>query len=82
MGTTIKVSSAAVLLMGLQLMTTGTALANVKAGTNMEMEWQGMTTTPVAAMATPTWRFATVAQAQDPEVPPGDPKRTGNAGPR
>ncbi|HIK10736.1 MAG TPA: hypothetical protein IGS52_10780 [Oscillatoriaceae cyanobacterium M33_DOE_052] len=75
MGTTIKVSTAAVLLMGLQLMTTGTALANVKAGTNMEMEWQGMTTTQVADIAT-------VAQAQDPEVPPGDPKRTGNAGPR
>lgn len=75
MGTTIKLSSAAVLLMGLQLMTTGTALANVKTATNMEMEWQSITATQVVA-------DDTVAQAQDPTVPPGDPKRTGNAGPR
>lgn len=75
MGTTIKLSSAAVLLMGLQLMTTGTALANVKTAPNMEMEWQMITETQVVA-------DGTVAQAQDPEVPPGDPKRTGNAGPR
>lgn len=75
MGTTIKLSSATVLLMGLQLMTAGTALASVKPATNIEMEWQGMTRTHMVVIST-------VAQNQDPEVPPGDPKRTGNAGPR
>ena len=75
MGTTIKLSSATVLLMGLQLMTIGPALATVKPATNMEIEWQGMTATHMVAIST-------VAQNQDPEVPPGDPKRTGNAGPR